>query len=105
MMKQSSDLDCSELKRKLNDIQQGVVVVLCERSEEVAALHNILLAAKRGRDRLITNDPGSDNTEFHRTDLGKLEIFEQIIFSIFSQLFISYFSLQDSVQNFKTLPQ
>ena len=105
MMKQSSDLDCSELKRKLNDIQQGVVVVLCERSEEVAALHNILLAAKRRRDRLITNDPGSDNTEFHRTDLGKLEIFEQIIFSIFSQLFISYFSLQDSVQNFKTLPQ
>ena len=83
-MKQSSDFDCSELKEKLNDIQQGVVVVLCERSEDVAALHNILKAAKREKDKLITNDPGSDNTEFHRTDLGKLGNFEQIIFNIFS---------------------
>ena len=73
MRQKPSDLDCSELKEKLDDIQQGVVVVLCERSEDVAALHDILKAGKREKDKLITNDPGSENKDFHSTDLGKLE--------------------------------
>ena len=70
--KPNLDLDCSELKEKLDNIQQGVVVVLCETSEDVAELHHILKDGMRDGDKLITNDPASDNEAFHSTDLGKL---------------------------------
>ena len=73
------DIGCSVLQEKLNDIQHGVVVVLCERSEDVETLHDILKAGMKEKDKLITNDPNSDNSDFHHNDLGKLENFEQII--------------------------
>ena len=78
------DIDCSELKEKLNDIQHGMVVVLCERSEDVETLHGILENGIRKTDKLITNDPNSSNTDFHRNDLGKLDNFEQTNFYQFS---------------------
>ena len=61
-------LDCYDLYERLDQIPHGVAVVLCERSEDIAALHSVL---KGGKDRLITNDPGSHNKEFHHNDLGK----------------------------------
>ena len=59
--------DGSDIDKMLNDIQQGSVLVLCEHSKDVEALHKVL---KNRKEKLVTVDPGSTNKEFHRTDLG-----------------------------------